>query len=71
MNDPLCMIDGCTHRAYAPSGTGQLCKEHFSEYVRWRRKKGGMGMFRKYNAMTMEERNTIFQQWEKTLSVGG
>lgn len=71
MSQDNCMIDGCTHRAYAPSGTGQLCKEHFSEFVRWRRKKGGMGMFRKYNAMTMEERDTIYQQWEKTLSVAG
>jgi hypothetical protein len=69
MNDQHCMIDGCTNRAYAPSGTGQLCKDHFSNFVRWRRKKGGMGMFRKYNGMTSEERNTIVQEWEKTLMV--
>ncbi len=71
MSQDNCMIDGCTHRAYAPTGTGQLCKEHFSEFVRWRRKKGGMGMFRKYNAMTMEERDTIYRQWEKSLSAVG
>ena len=70
MSDQLCMIDGCTNRAYAPSGTGQLCKDHFTNFVRWRRKKGGMGMFRKYNSMTMEERDTIVLEWGKTLSVG-
>ena len=69
MNEHQCMIDGCTNRAYAPSGTSQLCKEHFSDFVKWRRKKGGVGMFRKYNGMTMEERDTIVQEWEKTLAV--
>lgn len=70
MSEDLCLIDGCTHRAYAPSGTRQLCKNHFSEFVKWRRRKGGMGMFRKYNGMTMEERDTIVQEWENTLSAG-
>ena len=68
MSEQICLIDGCTHRDYAPAGTMQLCKEHFSEFVKWRRKKGGLAMFRKYNSMTMEERDTIFQQWEKTLA---
>ena len=68
MSEQTCAIDGCTHRAYAPAGTVQLCKEHFSEFVKWRRKKGGPPMFRKYNGMTMEERDTVFQQWEKTLT---
>ena len=68
MSEQTCVIDGCTHRAYAPVSTVQLCKEHFSEFVKWRRKKGGLAMFRKYNGMTMEERDTIFQQWEKTLA---
>ena len=69
MSEQVCIIDGCTHSGYAPAGTGQLCKEHFSEFVKWRRKKGGLAMFRKYNGMTMEERDTVFQQWEKTLSM--
>ena len=68
MSEQMCIIDGCTHSGYAPAGTGQLCKEHFSEFVKWRRKNGGSAMFRKYNGMTMEERDTVFQQWEKTLA---
>jgi hypothetical protein len=68
MSEQVCIIDGCTHSGYAPAGTGQLCKEHFSEFVKWRRKKGGLAMFRKYNGMTMEERDTVFQQWEKSLT---
>ena len=68
MSEQMCIIDGCTHSGYAPAGTGQLCKEHFSEFVKWRRKKGGLAMFRKYNGMTMEERDTVFQQWEKSLA---
>jgi len=70
MSEEHCMIDGCTHRAYAPSGTRYLCKEHFSEFVKWRRRKGGMSMFRKYNGMTMEERDTVVHMWEKTLASG-
>jgi len=70
MSDQQCMIEGCPKRAYAPSGTGQLCKDHFSDFVKWRRRKGGMSMFRKYNAMTMEERHSIVQDWERTLAVG-
>lgn len=70
MSEERCLIDGCTQRAYAPSGTRYLCKVCFSEFVKWRRKKGGMGMFRKYNGMTMEERDTIVGDWEKTFSSG-
>ena len=68
MSDQDCMIDGCANSAYAPAGTGQLCKEHFTDFVKWRRRKGGMGMFRKYNGMAMEERNTIVEEWGKTLA---
>lgn len=67
MSDTDCMIQGCAHRAYAPAGTGQLCKDHFSDFVKWRRKKGGMSMFRKYNGMTPTERNATVEEWGKTL----
>lgn len=63
-----CMIVGCSKRAYAPSGTGHLCKDHFTDFVKWRRRKGSAGMFRKYNAMTMEGRNVIVKDWEKNVS---
>lgn len=68
MSEKICMIEGCSSRTYAPAGTGSLCKEHFIDFVTWRRKKGGTAMFRKYNGMTMEERNTIVQEWGKTLA---
>jgi hypothetical protein len=29
----------------------------------WRKKKGGLGMFKKYSAMSMEERDTIVDEW--------
>ncbi len=67
MSDQNCMIHGCAHRAYAPAGTGKLCKAHFSDFVKWRRKKGGMGLFRKYNGMTSEERNATVTEWGKSL----
>ena len=70
MSEEQCMLEGCPKRAYAPSGTGQLCKDHFSDFVKWRRRKGSMSMFRKYNAMTMEERDSIVQDWGKTLAAG-
>lgn len=69
MNEQTCRIGGCTQRVYAPAGTGALCKDHFLDFVTWRRKKRGMAIFRKYNAMTMEERDTTVQEWQKTITV--
>ena len=63
-----CVIGGCTSQVYAPAGTGSVCKEHFMDFVKWRRKKGGMNMFRKYNALTMKERDPIVQEWGKHLA---
>lgn len=68
MSDSVCSIGGCTAQSYAPAGTGALCKDHFIDFVNWRRKKGGMAMFRKYSGMTMAERDTIVQEWGKTLA---
>jgi hypothetical protein len=53
---------------YAPAGTGSLCKPHFLEYVKWRRRKGPQ-MFRTYGAMTMEQRDTVVAEWSKTVKV--
>ena len=55
-----------TGQLYAPAGTGSLCKEHFLDFVKWRRRKGP-GMFHKYGAMTMEERNALAAEWAKTI----
>lgn len=68
MSEQACLIDGCTARGYAPAGTGSLCKEHFLDFVKWRRRKGP-GMFHKYGAMTMEERDEVMSEWRKTVTV--
>jgi hypothetical protein len=62
-----CVIGGCTEPLYAPAGTRSVCKEHFLHFVTWRRKKGGLGMFKKYSAMSMEERDEIVNEWAQTL----
>ena len=66
MNDG-CLVEGCTNRVYAPGGTGSLCRDHFVKFVTWRRRRAGM--FQKYGAMTMEERDTIVAEWRKTLTM--
>ncbi|WP_447977633.1 hypothetical protein [Candidatus Nitrospira bockiana] len=66
MSDERCMITGCPGQVYAPSGTGSLCKDHFINFVTWRRRRGP-GMFHKYAAMTMDERDTIVAEWSKTV----
>jgi len=63
MNTDSCLIGGCTEPLYAPAGTQSLCKEHFLHFVTWRRKKGGLGMFKKYSALSMEERDAIVEEW--------
>lgn len=66
MNDERCFIEGCTNQAYAPGGTASLCKEHFINFVTWRRRRGP-AMFTKYAGMTMNERNTIVMEWRKSV----
>ena len=68
MSEQACLIDGCKARGYAPAGTGSLCKEHFLDFVKWRRRKGP-GMFQKYGAMTMEERDSVMAEWRKTVTL--
>lgn len=45
-----------------------MCKEHFLDFVRWRRRKGP-GMFRTYGAMTMVQRDTVVADWQKTVKI--
>ncbi len=68
MNDQQCLIQDCTARIYAPAGTGSLCKNHFLDFVRWRRRKGA-SMFRIYSAMTMAERDTVVTEWSRAVKV--
>jgi hypothetical protein len=66
MNAESCLVGGCTETPYAPAGTQSLCKEHFLQFLTWRKKKGGLGMFKKYSAMTMDERDSIVEEWGHT-----
>ncbi len=68
MSEHVCLIEGCPAKVYAPGGTGFLCKEHFLGFVTWRRRRGA-AMFRKYAAMTMEERDAVTAEWLKTVKV--
>ncbi|HYM37837.1 MAG TPA: hypothetical protein VES96_05515 [Nitrospiraceae bacterium] len=61
----ICLVPNCTQKPYAPAGTGAACKEHFLEFLKWRRKKGAQ-MFSKYAAMTMPERDVVAAEWVKT-----
>ncbi|HKN87001.1 MAG TPA: hypothetical protein VJV04_09095 [Nitrospiraceae bacterium] len=67
MSDERCLIEGCTMSAYAPGGTATLCKEHFINFVTWRRRRGSV-MFTKYAGMTMNERDTIVAEWRKAVT---
>ncbi|MEE8126644.1 MAG: hypothetical protein V3T42_12595 [Nitrospirales bacterium] len=63
MNSEMCLIGGCTEPLYAPAGTRSVCKEHFLQFLAWRKKKGGLGMFKRYSALPMEERDTTVDEW--------
>jgi len=67
MNADPCLISGCTGSTYAPAGTRTLCKEHFLQFLTWRKRKGGLGMFKKYSAMPMDERDPTVEEWAQTV----
>ena len=67
-NQHTCLVPNCTARPYAPAGTGTVCKAHFLEFLKWRRRKGAQ-MFSKYAAMTMPERDDVAVEWVKTAKV--
>lgn len=68
MSREACVIEGCTDATYAPAGTGSICKEHFLQFSAWRKKKGGLSFFKKYSAMSMEDRNGTVEEWANTLT---
>ena len=68
MSTQTCLIQDCGGKTYAPAGTGSVCKNHFSDFLKWRRRKGHQ-MFTKYAAMTMEERDTVAQEWKNTVFI--
>jgi hypothetical protein len=63
-----CLVPNCRQRSYAPAGTGAACKDHFIEFLKWRRRKGAQ-MFISYAAMTMPERDGVAAEWLKTVKV--
>lgn len=68
MNNARCMIQSCQAKVYAPAGTQGVCKEHFLNFLTWRRRKGPQ-MFNTYAGMTMEQRDTIASEWAKTVVI--
>lgn len=68
MNELSCLIQGCQAKVYAPAGTQHVCKEHFLNYLTWRRRKGAQ-MFVHYAGLTMEQRDSIAAEWSKTVSI--
>ena len=54
MHDVNCCIQNCQAVPYAPAGTKSVCKDHFLNFLTWRRRRGPQ-MFMKYAAMTMDE----------------
>src|SRR6185295_13365276 len=68
MHDLTCLIKGCQAKVYAPAGTHSICREHFLNYLTWRRRRGPQ-MFMKYAGMTMEERDPLVAEWANTIRV--
>jgi hypothetical protein len=68
MHDTRCRVPNCQAGPYAPAGTQSVCKDHFLNFLTWRRRRGPQ-MFLKYAAMTMEERDTIAAEWQKTIRI--
>jgi hypothetical protein len=68
MHDLTCLIQGCKARVYAPAGTHSICREHFLNYLIWRRRKGPQ-MFMKYAGMTMDERDPYVAEWANTIRI--
>ena len=69
MHDSICCVPDCQAKPYAPAGTRSVCKDHFLQFLTWRRRRGPQ-MFHKYAAMTMDARDTIAAEWQKTLRLG-
>ncbi len=68
MHDTRCFVQNCHGSPYAPAGTQSICKDHFLNFLTWRRRRGPQ-MFIKYAAMTMAERDYVAAEWAKTIPV--
>jgi len=68
MQDTNCRVPNCQAKPYAPAGTESVCRDHFLQFLSWRRRRGPQ-MFHKYAGMTMAERDTIAAEWIKTIRI--
>ena len=68
MSDQGCMIGGCQAIVYAPDVTQSVGKEHFISVLNWRRRRGPQ-MFVKYAGMSMDHRDVIAAEWQKTVRI--
>ncbi|MDK2743322.1 MAG: hypothetical protein NDI90_10430 [Nitrospira sp. BO4] len=66
VQDINCCVPNCLAKPYAPAGTRSVCKDHFLNFLTWRRRRGPQ-MFHTYAGMAMEERDTIATEWMKTI----
>jgi len=67
MSDTHCLIQGCQSRVYSPAGTQGVCKEHFLQFLTWRRRKGPQ-MFTHYAGLSMDQRDSLVAEWSKTVA---
>lgn len=68
MSSEKCLIHNCQGKFYSPTGTLATCKEHFLDFLKWRRRKGGQ-MFKRYAAMNMGERDEVANEWKETIQL--
>lgn len=68
MQDVNCRVPNCQAKPYAPAGTQSVCRDHFLQFLTWRRRRGPQ-MFHKYAGMTMEERDAVSTEWIKTIRI--
>lgn len=66
MLDANCCVPDCLASPYAPAGTRSVCKDHFLNFLTWRRRRG-IQMFHAYAGMTMERRDAIVGEWMKSM----
>jgi hypothetical protein len=66
VQDINCCVPNCLARPYAPAGTRSVCKDHFLNFLTWRRRRGPQ-MFLTYAGMPMADRDSIAAEWIKTI----
>jgi len=68
MQNANCRVPNCQAKSYAPAGTQSVCRDHFLQFLTWRRRRGQQ-MFHKYAGMAMEERDIVAAEWIKTIRI--